>query len=93
MATTTMATTTLATTTLATKYGPADARRAVTAAAAAGMLDAYTRIAQAALEARGGPLYAPVLSLSDEQLSGLFAPRQLAALVKQPLERPTHDCD
>jgi hypothetical protein len=77
--------------TLATKHGPAEGKE-LTADAAAGRLEAYARVAQAALEARGGPLRAPVLLLSDEQLRGLFAPRQLAALVKHPLARPTHDC-
>ncbi len=76
-------------TTLATKYGPVDS---VTASAAAGQLQAYARIARAALEGRDGALRAPVLLLTDEQLAALFAPRQLAALVRHPLERPSRDC-
>jgi hypothetical protein len=77
--------------TLATKYGPAEGG-GVTADAAAGRLEAYARAAQAALEARDGPLPALVLLLSDEQLGGLFAPRQLAVLVKRPLGRPARNC-
>jgi hypothetical protein len=55
---------------------------------AAGQIEVYTHVVRAALEARNGILHAPVLLLSDEQLSGLFAPRQMAVLVKRPLARP-----
>ena len=84
--------------TLATKYGPSAkesgggaAERIAAGRIAAGRLEAYARVARAALEARDGPLVAPVLRLSDDQLGGLFAPRQLAALVG-PLGRPTPEC-
>lgn len=80
-------------TTLATKYG-APARDGDPLAAgllAEGRLEAYARVTRAALEARDGPLLAPVLRLGDEQLGGLFAPRQLAALVR-PLGHPSPAC-
>jgi hypothetical protein len=86
--------------TLATKYGPsakesggdaAAAGRIAAGRIAAGRLEAYARVTRAALEARDGPLVAPVLRLSDDQLGGLFAPRQLAALVG-PLDRPSPEC-
>jgi hypothetical protein len=76
--------------TLVTKYGPTEL---ATAEAAAGQLEAYARITRAALEARDGPLRAPVLLLSDEQLAGLFAPRQLAALIKRRLARNPRTCE
>ena len=63
------------------------------AVAPAARLEAYARVTRAALEARDGPLRAPVLHLTDEQLSGLFAPRQLAALVDRPLTRLAPACD
>ena len=62
-------------TTLAAKYGPAPS---VSADVAAGRLEAYARVSQAALEGRDGPLRAPALLLTDGQLAALFAPRQLA---------------
>lgn len=79
--------------TLATKYGPSAKEGGDGAAGriAAGRLEAYARVSRAALEARDGPLVAPVLRLSDDQLGGLFAPRQLAALVG-PLSRPSPEC-
>ena len=83
--------------TLATKYGPpaaggdGAAGRLAAGRLAAGRLEAYARVTRAALEAHDGPLIAPVLRLSDEQLGGLFAPRQLAALVG-PLGRPSPEC-
>ena len=76
-------------TSLATKYGPVNS---VAAAAAAGQLESYARIARAALEGRDGAIHAPILLLTNEQLVALFAPRQLTALVRYPLERPAHDC-
>jgi len=79
-------------TTLATKYGPAEDGPASATQSPEGRLEAYTRIARAAQEARGGPLRAPVARLSAEQLSGLYAPRQLGALVGVPLARAAPDC-
>ena len=75
--------------TLAGKYGPA----AVPPPGAAAMrLKAYARASQAWAELQGGPLVAPALRLSGEQLAALFAPQQLAALVHLPLGRPSHGC-
>lgn len=75
--------------TLAGKYGPGSE---VSAEDAARRLEAYARVARAALEARGGPLRAPAQRLSDEQLAALFSRQQLAALVGGPLDRPARDC-
>lgn len=79
------------TATLATKYGPAEGG-AMTTEVAVGQLEAYRRIVQAGLEARYGLLQAPVFLLSAEQLGSLFAPQQLAALIKLPLARPARNC-
>ena len=51
------------------------------------------RVSRAALAARDGPLTALALRLNDGQLSGLFAPQQLNALVRRPLARPPVVCD
>ncbi len=48
------------------------------------ILESYMRISQAVLEVSGGPLYAPVLHLSNEQLVALFNPRIMKTLVEQP---------
>ena len=55
-------------------------------------LAAYERAVRAVLDAQGVAARPPVLRLDDTQLGALFAPRQLAALVRKPLERPQVDC-
>ena len=67
---------------LTTKYGPGEG---VSVSTAALQLEAYARVLSAA--ARSAAIRAPVLRVSGEEQSGLFAPRQLAALVTRPLAR------
>lgn len=68
--------------TLASKYGPTAVDPPETAA---DRIRAYIRATAAAL---APPLRPPVLALSDEQLTGLFSPRQREVLIRGPLGRP-----
>lgn len=70
---------------LKSKYGPVAAKKSNRNNIE--ILESYMRISQAVLEVNGGPLYAPVLHLSDEQLVALFNPRIMKALVEQPFIR------
>jgi len=60
---------------------------------ASARLEAYERVSRAALVRGHGSKDAPVLQLSDEQLTALFAPRQLEQLVKRPLHREQTSCN
>ena len=75
--------------TLEGKYGPTST---VKETEAVSKLEAYMRINQASLEGRGKNSSAPILSLSDGQLTALFAPRQLTTLVQRPLGRLPRSC-
>jgi hypothetical protein len=78
--------------TLASKYGPDPAAEPPGAERAAAQLESYERAARSSLSHKEGPAAAPVMQLSDEQLAALFAPRQLDALVRRPLDRGEPGC-
>lgn len=75
-------------TTLVGKCGPTG-RPGRPADKAATQLEAYERVTRA-VHTRS--LRAPAFWLSEEQLSALFAPRQLDSLVVRPLRRDDLSC-